>query len=203
MACRCQYEVAGGHLSCQCCAKNENAAQGVGDNEKTRENRSMSENRVPQILDPCCGSKMMWFDREDPRAMFCDVRAEEHTLCDGRVMRVNPRTVADFRNIPFPDASFNLIAFDPPHLNSAGKKSWIRKKYGALNRLTWSEDLSKGFDECWRVLKPGGTLIFKWNETQIKLRDVLRCFSKRPAFGHTTTHNLKTHWIVFYKWENI
>ena len=77
--------------------------------------------------------------------------------------------------------------------------SWIKKKYGSLNRLTWSEDLSKGFDECWRVLKPGGTLIFKWNETQISLREVLSCFSRRPVFGHTTTKRRDTHWMTFYK----
>ena len=65
--------------------------------------------------------------------------------------------------------------------------------------LKWSEDLSKGFDECWRVLKPGGTLIFKWNETQISLRDVLSCFSRRPVFGHTTTKRRDTHWMTFYK----
>ena len=79
------------------------------------------------------------------------------------------------------------------------KGSWIKKKYGSLNRLTWSEDLSKGFDECWRVLKPGGTLIFKWNETQISLREVLSCFSRRPVFGHTTTKHRDTHWMTFYK----
>lgn len=112
---------------------------------------------------------------------------------------VNPDTVCDFRKLPFPDKSFFLICFDPPHLLQAGETSWIKKKYGSLNRLTWSEDLSKGFDECWRVLKPGGTLIFKWNETQISLREVLSCFSRRPVFGHTTTKRRDTHWMTFYK----
>lgn len=145
---------------------------------------------------------MLWFNKNDPRAIFCDIRSEQHVLCDGRVFTVSPQTVADFRKLPFSDASFNLICFDPPHLERAGKNSWMRKKYGILNRLTWREDLSKGFAECWRVLKSGGTLIFKWNETQIALKNVLPCFSQRPAFGHTTTANLKTHWIVFYKWES-
>lgn len=144
-------------------------------------------NSTPQILDPCCGGKMLWFNKNDRRAAFCDRRREKHILCDGRFFEVNPDTVCDFRKLPFPDESFFLICFDPPHLLQAGETSWIKKKYGSLNRLTWSEDLSKGFDECWRVLKPGGTLIFKWNETQISLREVLSCFSRRPVFGHTTT----------------
>ena len=153
------------------------------------------------VLDPCCGGRMMWFDKADPRALFCDIRTEEHALCDGRVFAVRPDTVADFRVLPFADASFQLICFDPPHLERAGVKSWMRKKYGVLNSLTWSEDLSKGFNECWRVLKPGGTLIFKWNEAQIPIRRVLECFHQHPVFGHTTTANLKTHWIVFFKSE--
>ena len=115
-------------------------------------------NSTPQILDPCCGGKMLWFNKNDRRAVFCDRRREKHILCDGRVFEVNPDTVCDFRKLPFPDESFFLICFDPPHLLQAGETSWIKKKYGSLNRLTWSEDLSKGFDECWRVLKPGGTL---------------------------------------------
>lgn len=118
-------------------------------------------NSTPQILDPCCGGKMLWFNKNDRRAAFCDRRREKHILCDGRFFEVNPDTVCDFRKLPFPDESFFLICFDPPHLLQAGETSWIKKKYGSLNRLTWSEDLSKGFDECWRVLKPGGTLIFK------------------------------------------
>lgn len=158
---------------------------------------------IPQILDPCCGGRMMWFDKGDSRAVFCDIRAETHILCDGRVFAVCPDTVTDFRALPFPDESFRLICFDPPHLERAGEDSWMRKKYGALNRLTWADDLAKGFNECWRVLKPGGTLFFKWNETQIAIRRVLQCFSQQPTFGHTTTTNLKTHWIVFYKDELI
>jgi len=36
------------------------------------------------ILDMCCGSRMFWLDKADPRAVFCDIRAEEHVLCDER-----------------------------------------------------------------------------------------------------------------------
>lgn len=144
---------------------------------------------------------MLWFNKYDTRALFCDIRNERNILCDGRVFNVSPDTVADFRNLPFADATFRLILFDPPHLLRAGKVGWMRKKYGCLGRETWEDDLKKGFDECWRVLKRGGTLIFKWSEAQIPLRMVLECFAQRPVFGHTTTKTLKTHWVVFYKNE--
>ena len=34
-----------------------------------------------RILDPCCGSKMFWFDRENPDVLFCDNRElDEETM---------------------------------------------------------------------------------------------------------------------------
>lgn len=50
--------------------------------------------------------------------------------------------------------------------------------------------------ECMRVLKPSGTLIFKWNEQQIKLKEVLKCFGQNPLFGDKRS---KTHWLIFIK----
>jgi SAM-dependent methyltransferase len=157
---------------------------------------------MEEILDACCGGRMFWFDKQNPDVLFTDVRDEEHTLCDNRSFKVAPDKIVDFRDMPFDDKSFSLIIFDPPHLVRAGDNSWMAKKYGKLEKDTWQSDLCKGFKECWRVLNPGGTLIFKWNETQIKLREVLACFPEKPLCGHTTTHNLKTHWLVFHKHRN-
>ncbi len=152
-----------------------------------------------EVLDPCCGSKMFWFQKEHENVVYGDCRYEGFVLCDGRALNITPDIVVDFRDMPFDDNSFNLVVFDPPHLRWAGEKSWMKKKYGTLDKNTWPEDLRAGFNECWRVLSPGGTLIFKWAETQIKIKRVLNCFSQKPLFGHTTTKNLKTHWMVFYK----
>ena len=154
---------------------------------------------LPQILDPCCGGRMFYFDKQDQRVLCSDIRREEHVLCDGRVFTISPDSIADYRALPHPDESFHLVVFDPPHLERCGPQSWQGKKYGKLTKGTWSEDLAAGFSECWRVLTPGGTLIFKWAETQISVQKVLSCFPQRPVFGHTTTVNLKTHWMVFYK----
>lgn len=155
---------------------------------------------MKEVLDPCCGSKMFWFDKDNPSVLFADSRKEDHVLCDGRILRISPDEIIDFRNMPYADNSFNLIVFDPPHLKTLGEKSWMAKKYGVLPK-EWREYLSAGFSECWRVLNWGGTLIFKWNETEIKVKEVLSCFSQKPLFGQVTTQNLKTHWIVFYKNE--
>lgn len=107
-----------------------------------------------QVLDPCSASRMIWFDKGDQRALFGDIRDEEHLLCDGRVLKVEPDVIMDFRKLPFPDASFSMVVFDPPHLVRAGRESWLRLKYGILTD-DWREDLRQGFAECFRVLKPG------------------------------------------------
>ena len=39
---------------------------------------------MKQILDACCGSRMFWFDKEHPAAVFMDNRSFSKTLCDGR-----------------------------------------------------------------------------------------------------------------------
>lgn len=36
------------------------------------------------ILDVCCGGRMFYFDKNDPRVLFQDIREESMTLCDGR-----------------------------------------------------------------------------------------------------------------------
>ena len=147
------------------------------------------------ILDACCGSKMFWFDKEHPDVLYMDNRQLSETLCDGRALNVNPDIVADFRNMPFEDESFYLVVFDPPHLIRSGDSSWLAKKYGKLDEL-WPIDIRQGFNECMRVLKKHGTLIFKWNEEQVPLSEVLEAIDYKPLFGNRRS---KTHWLVFMK----
>lgn len=154
---------------------------------------------MKNILDMCCGSRMFYFDKNNQNVIFCDIRREQHILCDGRKLDVKPDVIADFRNLPFPDQSFQLVVFDPPHLVRAGENGWQRKKYGALNINEWRDDLAKGFGEALRVLKPNGILIFKWNETQIKTSEVLALTDAKPVFGHPSGKRSNTHWVTFMK----
>ena len=85
------------------------------------------------ILDPCCGSRMFYFDKKDQRVDFCDIRDESHVLCDGRELHIKPDYQTDFRNLPFPDNSYQVVVFDPPHLKNAGTNGWQGKKYGILS----------------------------------------------------------------------
>ena len=157
-------------------------------------------------LDPCCGSRMMWFDHADARATFGDQRRESITVTDRsprntsgtRTIVIEPDTLLDFRSLPYKNDTFYLVAFDPPHLVHAGPKSWLAAKYGKLSD-DWRDDLRAGFAECFRVLRQNGTLVFKWNETQVKLRDVLALTPERPLFGNKSGKRAGTHWLVFMK----
>ena len=89
-------------------------------------------------------------------------------------------------------------AFDPPHVVRAGPRSWLAAKYGKLGK-DWRDDLRAGFAECFRVLEPEGVLVFKWNETQVKLREVLALTPEKPLFGQVSGRGGLTHWLVFMK----
>jgi hypothetical protein len=59
--------------------------------------------------------------------------------------------------------------------------------------------LRAGFAECFRVLRPEGTLIFKWCAAEIPVSRILALTPERPLFGHKSGKNSKTHWIAFLK----
>ena len=156
------------------------------------------------VLDACCGSKMFWFDHHDSRAMFMDIRSEKHELVDSssrggkRVLVVNPDIIADFTLLPFADKSFPMVVFDPPHLTNNGKSGWMAKKYGKLPK-DWRDVIRQGFAECFRVLKPEGTLIFKWSENDIPVSQILALTPEKPIIGNRCGKAQKSHWLVFMK----
>src|SRR3546814_20885436 len=100
----------------------------------------------------------------------------------------------DFRDLPYADATFRLVAFDPPHLVHAGPRSWLAARYGKLGK-DWREDLRRGFAECFRVLEPEGVLVFKWNETQVALREVR---SEERRVGKACVSRCRSRWSPYH-----
>lgn len=148
----------------------------------------------------------MWFDPSDQRCLFGDRRSESITVTDNskgnvsgtRVLSIHPDALMDFRKLPFADGTFPLVVFDPPHLVSAGPRSWLAAKYGRLGD-DWRDDLRAGFAECFRVLRHEGVLIFKWSEVQIPTRELLALTPNKPLFGHASGKRSGTQWITFMK----
>jgi SAM-dependent methyltransferase len=151
---------------------------------------------------------MFWFNPSDERTLFIDKRIARIPIDRGtpgtigrKPIVVRPDLKADFSNLPLKTGSFNLVVFDPPHMDRSHPKSIMSARYGFLEG-DWKDEIKKGFKECFRVLKPGGTLIFKWAETSFPLTEVLKLTKERPLFGHKSGKRQKTHWVSFMKNED-
>ncbi len=155
------------------------------------------------VLDMCCGPRMMWFNKEDPRAVFSDRRRERHAMNRPKRGTVewtetDPDILADFTALPFEDETFLHVVFDPPHFERSGKIGFLAMKYGWLDG-DWRKMIAAGFAEGFRVLKPGGTLIFKWTATENPVSEILKLTPMLPLYGHKSGKQAQTHWIAFLK----
>lgn len=161
---------------------------------------------LPPVLDACCGTRMFWFDKQDERALFADKRQGMRIIdvgTPGTIGRtpkvVAPDVLQDFTAMNIPDNTFWHVVFDPPHFHKgAGATGRIAFDFGLLPE-NWRDMLRDGFTECFRVLKPNGTLIFKWCEAEIPLREVLALTPEKPLYGHRSGKKAQTHWVAFMK----
>lgn len=90
------------------------------------------------VLDPCCGGRMMWFNRQDQRCLFGDMRHESIIVTDRthrddgtRAVHIHPDVRFDFRDLPFPDESFYHVVFDPPTLSEPVSAAGWRPNTGS------------------------------------------------------------------------
>jgi SAM-dependent methyltransferase len=160
-----------------------------------------NEHTYPPVLDVCCGPKGMWFNKHDPRCLYVDNRREYWRMVHPsgtRTADIDPDQIADFTNLPFPDNAFVLVVMDPPHIPQETGTGMVVRQYGRLAG-DWRDMLRKGFAECFRVLRPDGTLIFKWNECRIPVKEILPLSPVPPLFGHKSGKFMQTHWVAFLK----
>jgi len=173
------------------------------------------------ILDATSAFRMMWFDKNNKFTVYMDKRddtqikkdLDQFALNRGRALMKrwlpkNPTFQGDFRKTIFPDKSFKLIVWDPPHLKGKGSRKHQQGLcFGVLQAETWQSDFSKGFAELWRLLEIGGVLIFKWHDSSFNYKQVLKLFPKKPIFGQVTSGRYTktdkkarhTFWFCFMK----
>jgi len=163
------------------------------------------------ILDATCGNRTIWFQKNEPHTVYCDIREESYEKRFGNALNkhgekkcrhldVSPDIRCDFTNLPFESESFHLVVFDPPHIVNLGSDSWMRKAYGSLDG-DWKPMIRDGVDECFRVLKQNGVLIFKWSDISVSTREILNVIGREPLFGHRSGKKMNTHWMCFMKFE--
>ena len=155
------------------------------------------------MADICCGSRAMWWDKEHPNCIYMDIREEVPGTIELQPnWSVKPDVIGDYREMFFVDGTFHLIMWDPPHIMEA-KGGLMLKKYGKLG-MNWQRDMSVGFKEVWRVLKPYGVLLFKYNDLSISVGEMLNCFFEMPLVGTRTkksvgSNGTGTYWFAFMK----
>lgn len=132
-----------------------------------------------KILDACCGGKMFWYEKNLEFVDFQDNRELQTELCDGRIFSVEPDFIGDVTQMDIQDESYDMVVFDPPYLKNGGDTGWIILKYGRLPE-EWKLFMKTAFKECFRVLKDGGTLVFKWNCEQIPFAEVVKLSPYKP-----------------------
>jgi len=159
------------------------------------------------ILDATSDLREMWFQKTDPGTIYMDrfkgIRQTRGLGWEAEFKEVKVDVLADNRFIPFRDNTFDLAIYDPPHRITRVRFSDFKeggiyeKKYGTLEPDFWDVDMSRAARECFRVLKPGGFLIFKWSEHDRSLQACLPLFEHLPLFGSWTQS--KTWFLVFRK----
>ena len=73
-------------------------------------NNNMKTDKL--ILDACCGGRMFYYDKNDERVLFQDIRNISTHLCDGRKFEVKPDVQADFTNMPYEDECFQMVVLE-------------------------------------------------------------------------------------------
>lgn len=111
-----------------------------------------------RILDATANRRRIWQGVEwDGERVFMDIDAT-----------MEPDVVGDFRAMPFPADSFDVIVFDPPHLPVAAASAESSEQYVrdyGLARSSHGDNISDCFApflaEAHRVLRPEGLVFAK------------------------------------------
>jgi SAM-dependent methyltransferase len=117
--------------------------------------------KTDYVLDPTYG-RGVWWSIWQPKHMAANVWKvgswERSEMWHGE------EPYFDFRNMPFEDGIFDVVAYDPPYKLNGTPTPAVDAPYGVDEPTRWRERLvliAQGQDECARVLKPGGILLLK------------------------------------------
>jgi hypothetical protein len=149
-----------------------------------------------RILDLSAGNRGIWFDKTHQDCVYVDIRPS-----------VRPTVIADSRALPFSAYQFDLVVFDPPHVNG-GSNSNISKDYGHHTASAIRDIIICSAHEAHRVSQPQALMAFKWNDHDRKLSPILALMASwwRPLFGQLvsvrTKHSSQTYWVMCQRVPN-
>ena len=143
-----------------------------------------------RILDATAGKRAVWFEKQYPDAVYIDVRPDGDTR----------NLLVDCRRTDFENGSFDLIIFDPPHMN-CGPKSQMAARYGHWLTADIRDLVRDAFVEFHRLLRPDGLVAFKWNDHDTPLERILAPVSGFDKLvgvptAVRTKHSSTTYWVL-------
>lgn len=140
------------------------------------------------ILDLSAGNRAIWFDKNRDDCIFVDRRRSARAT-----------VVADSTRLPFPDSTFELVVFDPPHVN-AGRHSRMAKGYGWHTTMEIRDLITATAYEAHRVTVPAAMMAFKWNDHDQQLGPIIALMDEFWEFlcGHSVSLRMKRHSETFW-----
>lgn len=146
-----------------------------------------------KILDLSAGNRAVWFNKNHPLTIYLDKRAE-----------VNPTVVCD-TNESIPGSGYNLICWDPPHMN-CGPSSDMSRAYGHHTTKEILELIEKTGLNVHKVSAQNALMALKWNNHDIRLQRVFDLLPNwEPLFGHLTKDGpgsrSQTYWAMLRRLE--
>jgi hypothetical protein len=135
-----------------------------------------------KILDLTPGKRGIWFNKGYRDAVFCEV---------GVVLEA---------------ADFDLVVFDPAHVNVGGGSNMARD-YGHHTAAEVREFVVRMGAVAHRVSRTDALMAFKWNDHDQKLERVLKLLDEwwEPLFGQVTSvrkkHVCQTCWVMLRRRE--
>jgi hypothetical protein len=145
-----------------------------------------------RALDMTYGSGAFWDGSSDVQVTAHD--ANPARALDG---------VADFTRLDYPDGSFDVALFDPPHIADAGAESIMRARFGTYGSSELPDVIVAGTREAWRVARLG--IIVKVTDHSHSQEYVLESDWVRSALDgrkpYDVVHQVRTGALVDPKWE--
>jgi len=65
---------------------------------------------MKRILDVACGSRMFYFNKNNPDVLYGDIRNESFIMKNGRTLDIRPDYVGDFKHLKFDKMGKKLLS---------------------------------------------------------------------------------------------
>ena len=153
------------------------------------------------MIDLCCGGRHWLFDKDPEDCLFMDIRSvRKGTIELQPNWSVDPDLIGSYTDIPFDDSTFRYVFWDIPH--AIKLSGIIGMKYGQLGE-SWRSDIEQGFREIHRILEHRGALIFKFADTSISHKEIMKCLpideiGLKPILGTPTKKGVNNTLFWFF-----